>query len=701
MPGLTFLNAIFLAGLAAAAMPIIIHLFSRRRGRRVEFSSIEFLREINRKQIKRVKLRQALVLILRIAAVCLLALAMGRPALKGGAFGSSGLASSSECILLDASYSMMAEPVQGQRLFELARARAEEVVDLMGREDEAFLVLVTDSPRPQFESAVSDRGRLRQEIRGAEPTLHGTDFRRALRRAALLLEESKKMNKEIFLISDLQRPGWGSSDGERIDIPEDIKVYCVGVSDGVPNIGVRDVELLRGLSPGQGRRVRATVANYTGESLGELPVKIALQGAEVGEGFVGLGEGRLGSVTVPLGEEPGVWGYAYLSEDALPVDDLRYFAAPSAVKVEVLVVDGGLQEGGQRGDAEYVRLALAPGGPVESPFKPTVVGASDLAGVDLSSYDAVILCNVGRVSESSVSALKSLVASGGGLVIFLGDRVDARYYNEHVLPGLIPATILGTKGTMGPEEGYASLLLEAAGHPVFEGFPAAAGQKLTRAKFSKVAELKVEEGARVLANFSDGLPAMVSAEGVMLFASSCDGRWNNLPSSGGFLPLLHQMVAFAARGELRARSDYRVGAPIEALVGPEWAGKEIFHVTPAGLLVPLAPRDVGNRVLLRVEDPAEAGVHMFVSGGDTLGVFAVNVDPAESDLAPATRDELEQFIAPEQLKVFKAEETLQRQVAEARVGREVWRYGILGVIVLLGAELFVGRGRKLEGGSED
>jgi hypothetical protein len=697
MPGLTFLNAIFLAGLAAAAMPIIIHLFSRRRGRRVEFSSIEFLREINRKQIKRVKLRQALVLILRIAAVCLLALAMGRPALRGGAFASRGLASSAECILLDASYSMMAEPVEGQPLFERARARAQEVVDLMGREDEAFLVLVADSPRPQFEGAVSDRGRLRQEIRGAEATLRGTDFRRSLRRAALMLEESKKMNKEIYLISDLQRSGWGSADGERVDIPEDIRVYCVGVSDGVPNIGVRDVELLRGLSPGQGRRVRTTVANYTGEPLGELPVKIALEGAEVGEGFVNIGEGRLGAVTVPLGDEAGAWGSAYLSRDALPADDRRYFAAPSAVKVEVLVVDGGLQEGAESGDAEFVRLALAPGGPAESPFKPTVIGSSDLDGVDLSSYDAVILCNVGRVSESSVSALKSLVASGGGLVIFLGDRVDARYYNEHVLPGLIPATILGTKGTVGPEEGYASLLLEAAGHPIFEGFPAAAGQKLTRAKFNKVAQLKVEEGARVLANFSDGLPAMVSSEGAILFASSCDGRWNNLPSSGGFLPLLHQMVAFAARGELRARSDYRIGSPIEALVGPEWAGKEIFHVTPSGLLSPVTPRDVGNRMQLRVEDPTEAGVHMFISGRDTLAVFAVNVDPAESDLAPATSEELEHFIAPGQLRIFQSDQTLARQVAEARVGREVWRLGVLGVIVLLGAELFVGRGRKMEG----
>lgn len=697
MFGLTFLNAIFLAGLSAVAMPIIIHLFSRRRGKRVEFSSVRFLREINRRQIRRVKLRQALVLILRVAAVCMLALAMGRPAIRGGAFASGGLSSSSICILLDSSYSMLAEPVEGEPLFELARARAQEVVDLMGEEDEAFLVSVTDVPQSRFEGAVGDRGRLRQEIRGAEATLRGTDFRRALRRAELLLEGSKKLNKEIFLISDLQRSGWGSGEGEGLELSEDIKVYCVAVSEGVPNLGVRDVELLRGLSPGQGRRVRVTVTNYTGESLGEVPVSVTIEEGDVAEGYAAIGNGRLSSVTIPLGTETGVWGSAYISEDALSVDDRRYFAAPSAIKVKVLVVDGaglGAREGG--GDAEYVRLGLAPGGPIESPFEPTVVGATDLAGTDLTSYDALILCNVGRILESSVGAIKNLVASGGGLVIFLGDRVDARFYNEHLLPDLIPATILGTKGTLGPEEGYASLLSEVSGHPVFEGFPAAAGQRLTRAKFNKVAQLKVEEGARVLADFSDGLPAIVSAEGVILFASSCDGRWNNLPSSGAFLPLLHQMVAFAARGELRTKSDYRIGSSVETLVGPEWAGREVFHVTPSGVLNPVVPRNVGSKVMLRVESLDDAGVHMFVSGEDTLDVFAVNPDPAESDLAPADVEEIESFVRSEQLKVFSGDETLQRQVAEARVGREIWKYAIFVVVLLLGAELFIGRGRAME-----
>ena len=156
------------------------------------------------------------------------------------------------------------------------------------------------------------------------------------------------------------------------------------------------------------------------------------------------------------------------------------------------------------------------------------------------------------------------------------------------------------------------------------------------------------------------------------------------------------MVAFAARGELGGKAGHTVGSAIEVLVGPEWEGQEVFHLGPTGLLAPVTPRKVGVRVQLRVDEVNEVGVHMFVSGGDTLGVFAVNLDPSESDLTPATREELEQVIPSEQLKLFVEDESLQRQVSEARVGREVWRLGIFGVILLLGAELFAGRGRAMD-----
>ena len=80
---MSFLNPLFLLGLAAAAIPIIIHVLTRRRPREVMFPSLEFLTEVNQNEIRRLRIKQWLLLALRALAVAAIALAMARPALKG------------------------------------------------------------------------------------------------------------------------------------------------------------------------------------------------------------------------------------------------------------------------------------------------------------------------------------------------------------------------------------------------------------------------------------------------------------------------------------------------------------------------------------------------------------------------------------------------------------------------------------------
>ena len=116
---MSFLNPLFLFGLAAAAVPILIHLFTRKRPREMAFPSLEFLAEVNRSEIRRLRLRQWLLLLLRTLAIAALALAMSRPALKGTAgLGRGG--STTVVALVDQSGSMGAVAAGGT-LFAEAR----------------------------------------------------------------------------------------------------------------------------------------------------------------------------------------------------------------------------------------------------------------------------------------------------------------------------------------------------------------------------------------------------------------------------------------------------------------------------------------------------------------------------------------------------------------------------------------------------
>ena len=220
----SFLNPIFLAGLAAALLPILIHLFSKKKAQDVPFSSIEYLREISIKKVRRMRLRQFLLLALRVLIIACFAFAMTRPALEGVG-GSLSRGSSTVAILLDNSYSMGAfDPVatggglsEGSRrgdrhdgggdntLFGQARTRALEILDLMKEGDLGVLALSARPVELPFQTPVANLGLLRQEVERTRLAYTASDLRAALEQLLATVESSRTVNKELFVISDFQQ----------------------------------------------------------------------------------------------------------------------------------------------------------------------------------------------------------------------------------------------------------------------------------------------------------------------------------------------------------------------------------------------------------------------------------------------------------------------------------------------------------------
>jgi hypothetical protein len=132
---MTFLQSLFLAGLAAAVIPVIIHLLNRPRARVVPFSTLEFIRRLQIKRSRRLRVRELLLLVLRVLLVALIALAFARPALQGAfAGGVGGRARTSACIVLDVSYSMGFREGEAT-LLDRAKDRAHQIVRLLRERD--------------------------------------------------------------------------------------------------------------------------------------------------------------------------------------------------------------------------------------------------------------------------------------------------------------------------------------------------------------------------------------------------------------------------------------------------------------------------------------------------------------------------------------------------------------------------------------
>ncbi|MCB9465551.1 MAG: BatA domain-containing protein [Candidatus Eisenbacteria bacterium] len=214
-----FFNIAFLGGLAAAALPILIHLFSKKKAQDVPFSSIEYLREISIKKVRRMRLRQFLLLALRVLIIASFALAMSRPIMKGSA-GSVTRGTSTVAILLDNSYSMGAfdpavsggsVPESGVAgggdgtLFAEAKSRALEVLDLMKDGDQGILAFTSRPVEMPFQTPVANLGLLRQEVERSRLAYTPSDMRSGLEQVLAMLEDARTLNKELFVVSDFQQ----------------------------------------------------------------------------------------------------------------------------------------------------------------------------------------------------------------------------------------------------------------------------------------------------------------------------------------------------------------------------------------------------------------------------------------------------------------------------------------------------------------
>lgn len=716
MPGLSFLNAIFLAGLAAAVLPILIHLFSRRRARRIQWSSTRFLREVNRQRIRRVKLRQLLLLVLRVAAIALFALAMGRPALTGNLLRAGGKAPSTAAIVLDTSGSMWAAR-NGAPAFVKARERAAEVLGLLGEGDEAYVVTVDAGAESVTPYAVQDLALLREQVAKLEPGYRAGSMQEGLTLAARLLQGSHNLNRELYVISDMQRSGWlVAADSSRapLALPPGTTVCLLGFGDDrIENISIDRVRVAHDRLGGRGVSIEVELTNHTGREQEAIPVTAYVGETRMGEVFAKLAPEATARATIDLGAGPFAEraGSVRIPEDALAADDVRYFLLGDGGRPRVgVVADPGSLAG------TFVRLALEPA-PGTGPYAAEEIAAADVGRTDLRTMQVVILAGPGQLKPDGIERLRAFVRDGGGLLIFPGEESDLRFYNDRLLAGLLPIKLAGLvearsgdgrgsgqgggrgeagaggrPGAVAPGRGTFQLTPVVPGHPVFTGFGATLGERLTQARFDQV--VKVLPGsARVIAEFRSDLPALVEGDGVVFFASSVDRAWNDLPTSGAFVPLIHQTVAHLARAQAEAGEDL-AGAPLERLVPAPASPRRYRVIAPDASEEEVETVDRGAFQLLRTPPLERPGLYRIVDDkGTEVALAAVNPDPRESDLAIADIDRVRAIFGDHAFSYLSGTRDVQSHVREIRQGRELWRPILFLALLVLVTEVLLSRGK--------
>ncbi len=689
--GLTFLNVGFLFATVAALVPLIIHLISRRRVETVDWSSLRFLKELERKRIRRVRLRQILLLIVRSLIILAVALALARPTLSGTVLAGGGHAKTSIAIVLDDSASM-SRRVEGGDLMSAAVDVAHRIADLLDEGDQAFLVLASDPPRDARPGGTYSRDALFDEIGRIGAGAAATDYIGAVGVAEELLAGARNLNRELYLIGDMQRTGWGGGVarpvGERA-APNGapIRAYVLPIDGPEGNLGVSSVSVARkyGGTPGL-LAITAEVANH-GRRRVEVPVKLFVDGVQVGQAGADVEPGGSSTARFATSLDEREWhgGWVELPEDVLPIDNRRYFIVSPVERTEVLVVRP--ERIGQSDEAYYVARALDPTGAGDR-FRPIEVAAADLDDQEHGRFAAVVLADVGRLDAGAERWLERHLSEGGGLLVVLGSRTDIRYWNRGTLPF---ASRVVLREPVERERGL-RLAPSGPGHPLLEGLTV--GDRLiddVSVRRAFTAELVDGEEVLELPGIGPALAFVESGSSeVAVLLTGIDPAWNGLPRSGLLVPLLHRVIDRLGGGGLKS-TEVTVGGDLIVPVGGPNPGRIEATLPDGSTLVPELRG--GLRPSALVERARIPGIYRFSDGRRDVSLGAVNPDASESNLAPASRDAIGEHLAGWRHRFIEPSGEITDEILEARRGRELWRVFVYAALGLLAFEMFLARPR--------
>ena len=682
-----FLNPIFLLGILAAAVPLIIHLWRRHQAKTVDFSSLMFLLAAHRQSVRRIQLKHLLILLLRVLIIILIALALARPLLKNRFAFAGGRTKTSVVIILDNSYSMGYQGIRGER-FEIAKEMALGIAQSLQRGDSASVILMSDIPDPLFLKLTKDLNQVREAIRHSQISYRATLVPSSLEMAHDILEASNDPNKEIYLISDFGRNGW--TRWNRVPNRSRARIFLLPLDDEVTdNISIEEVQASNQLiGLGLPIELGITIGNHSDAPTVDTTLTLFID--EQKRRSISPQAGADESVTLTFThqfESPGTHtGYLELTADRLPIDDRRYFVLDAYGQIRVLCV----------GDQTmYLALGLNPAAQRQlntgSSFLPATASVEELEDLTLTEYDILILGDVPAFSTRIQQQLQAFMRAGKSVIYFVGTDVDTANYNAFV--DWLPANV-GQPITWQPP---VTLSNYTANSPIFEVFKAKdfAGQYAPQ--FYRGLELKPAEDAKIVAQLSDGTPFLIERpinRGIALLfnVSAAQSDASSLLVNQNFLPLLQQAVLYTKAVQSTHQRNLIVGEPYTAnyrwsdvktvqimRLGDTTHSSETLSLAEDGSLtfngtdIPGIYQVEGRGRSRRVEESEDVLLRDF---------FAVNVDTTESELQPIPIREAAERIGA-QTEVISESEALEQTLNTYRVGVEIWSELLLVALILM------------------
>lgn len=687
---MVFLNPSILLGLLASAIPILIHLLNLRKLNRVEFSTLDFLKELQKNKIKKVKIKQWVLLLLRVLIILFIVLSFARPTLENTTLAGTSASSVSSVFIIDDSPSMKVIGDNGS-YFNESKAMIIKLSDQFQDGDE--LNVITSSGKNSFKT--SNISNLKEFIESLEPTDISSGLNESLNKAAGIISETDNFNKELYVFTDKQK-----------NIFEEDSVLTSAISTITENnarIYFSDFNTREQINTGlhnllpenqifeMNKPVKFSVfvTNYSSSPTDNIVASLFINDDRVARHSLSLKPGETEKVIfeTTLNKTGFLKIRAELEDDDFESDNYAYTTLFVPEQINVITFYAN------ESDLVFLSLALSDAvnsGAIKNDTRPI----SQAASVNLSDYNTIILSGV--PAESNFERFSEYLNNGGGIIFFppSGEETSPAAFLNTLGTGITNAKHVNSEN--GVSYDITGLDLQ---HPLFTNLfrenAKPSPQSPVLYDFYRFNVPYNVQKIIVLENDTPFLSEYKEKNGKLLFFNLSPALTaSDFPLSGLFAPLVNKGIYYLSNTN-ENDTTYFAGEtiPVNTVNFPY---KNLRVEQPSGNSVYITADSVKQSSYLNFPETETTGIYSLYPGDELFSSFAVNINPAESDSRKLENNAItEIFSGSENDVIFLDNETnLSETISQARFGTELWRYFLIIALLLALTEMILARNSK-------
>lgn len=697
---MTFLNPLVLFGLLAASIPIIIHLLNLRKLKVVEFSSLQFLKEMQKNKMRKIRIKQILLLILRTLIIVFLVFSFSRPTIKNINIAELGSEVKNTIVLIvDDTPSMSIQDKRGE-LITQARKIASKILELSEDGDEVYLLKFSEL-NPLIEKfEPSSKYSALKELEKIEISDVSKNFYDVFVSISKILENAKNLSKEVYIITDFQTSNFSNEEifsnlklDKSIDRNTRIYFFKLGEKDFY-NISIdslvinnRIFELNKPIS------VTASITNFSNIDAKNTNSNLFFNDKKVSQKGIDLKSQSSSKFTLTgqANQYGFISGKLEIEDDDFIKDNNYFFGFYVPDKIKVLMVSETDQ------DLLFINLVLSQTLDENSEpiFEITHTTPKYINSFNLMNYDLIVTSLIEKINN--LDRIITYVNNGGNILILPSDNSNPIAFGR-ALEKLGLQTINGVSGSKDIKTNYTRFKEVDLNHPIFTGI--FVEKKTGRIESPKIyysfnykAGLKGKDIITLENNYSFLVEEKLGRGNILLFTSAMNLNWNEFPIKPIFVPLINRIGLYSNSGINNCFS-FIAGEEVKLRLS-KLNQSDVKLVYPDGRESVISLPKENEKDFLSVGKLTQSGIYKLIQNDKIIALISINLDSRESNLNKLDEDDLFRFANnsfPDcRIKIFNPDINPEQIIKQERYGTELWKFFLILALICLALEMIIVR----------